>query len=292
MAAMVLLAGTMAALRLFTGAHNPHGLFSRDSVAILNISGFIRNPKPVVDYARELRTDDSVQGVLVRINSPGGAVAPSQEMYQAIKRLAAVKPVVVSMGTVAASGGYYIAVAADTIVANPASITGSIGVKMEMPNFQELMGKVGVRHVSFTSGKLKNAGSPFSEMSSEERAHLKSLVMDMYTQFVTTVANERGMTPAAVAAVADGGAITGLKAKEVGLIDEIGDLEAAMTILLTQCEAKGQLPVKEGPPKERSLFERLFATATALSSGSFGDAVQTSLTDTMRRRPSYEFLSY
>lgn len=254
-AAVVLVMGATAALRhyLFDGE-----LITGDRLGVVHVEGMILDSRAVTEWMRKLREDEHVVGVLLRINSPGGAVAPSQEIYQGVKRLAAVKPVVASMSSLGASGGYYAAAAANKIVANPATITGSIGVIMELSNFEELMEKIGVGHESLASGKMKDAGSPFKPMTDEEREYLKGVVMDLHGQFVTDVAEGRKLEREKVLELADGRVFTGRAALENGLIDELGDLERSFELLKEMCNVKGKIPVVEGPPKETSLMRELF----------------------------------
>lgn len=286
MTAVALFAGAMAALRL-SGAHATGGLFKQDRVGICYIEGFIADSSKVNAWLRELRDDRSVVGVLLRIDSPGGAVAPSQEMYNAVRRLAAVKPVVVSMGSVAASGGYYIAAGADHIVANPSTITGSIGVKMELANMQGLMDKIGIAHDALTSGDLKNAGSPFKPMTDKEREYLQGLVGDMYEQFLEAIVNGRRMNIEDVRKAADGRAMTGRQALALGLVDTLGDMETAYDKLVSMCNATGQapLPYVEGPPQETSVLRDLLSSYLGIDPAS-------SFSESLRRRSDIRFLYY
>ncbi|MGX7948690.1 signal peptide peptidase SppA [Oleidesulfovibrio alaskensis] len=253
--AVALFWGAMATLRLLFGDEDFSG---GQRLGLINVQGMLLDTTPYVDFAEELRRDPDVRGVLLRVNSPGGAVAPSQELHDAVKRLAASKPVVVSMGAAAASGGYYISVPATRIVANPSTLTASIGVKMEMGNVHELMKALGIHHVALTSGELKNAGSPFAEMTPREREYLQSVVMDMYDQFVQAVAEGRHLPPEDVRLVADGRAMTGRQALQAGLVDMLGDRHTAMQELLRLCNATGELPVQAGPEEKRSILRELF----------------------------------
>lgn len=250
-AAVVLVMGTTALLRkAFFGGE----LVSGEKLGVVHIDGMILDSRPVTEWMMRLREDDDVLGVLIRINSPGGAVAPSQEIYAGVKRLATVKPVVASMSSLGASGGYYVAASAHKIVANPATITGSIGVKMELSNVQDLMEKIGISRDSLVSGKMKDAGSPFKPMTPEEREYMQSVVMDLHSQFVTDVAAGRGMEREKVLELADGRIFTGREAKENGLVDELGDLERSFEVLKEMCKIKGKVAVVEGPEKERSFL--------------------------------------
>lgn len=262
-AAVALFAGATAALRVTKGNDMPY--FTQEKFGVINVNGFIADSRKVSDWAYALRNDDSIKGVVVRINSPGGGVAASQEMYYAIKRLAKVKPVVVSMGTVAASGGYYIAAAGHKIIANPATLTGSIGVKMELPNFKGLMQKIGVSYLSLTSGKLKAAGSPFQTMTKEERDYLQAIIMDMYNQFINVIVEGRHMEREKILPYADGRAMTGQQAFKLGFVDMLGDRETAYMELAKLCDLDQPLPLEEGPKKEQSLLKELLSSVLDLA---------------------------
>jgi protease-4 len=210
-----------------------------------------------VAFIRKLREDDTVKGVVLRINSPGGAFGPSQEMYMAVKRLAAKKPVVASFSAVAASGGYYAACGAHRIFSNPGTITGSIGVITQLANARELLQKLGVNFESLTTGKLKDAGSPFKALTDDQRAYLEGLISDLNAQFSGDVATERKLSKEAIALIADGRAMTGARAKALGLVDELGGQEEAVDSLKTQLGLTGEAPLFKGPKKKNSFFEKL-----------------------------------
>lgn len=234
------------------------GLFSGPRLGVLRVEGPIASSQAAVDWADRLRDDDTIAGVLLRMDSPGGAVAPAQEIYTAVKRLAEKKPVVVSMGSAGASGGYYIAVAGHEIFANPSTITGSIGVRLDLVNAEGLAALLGIRPVSLTTGALKNAGSPFHTMTEEERAYLQQLIDDMQEQFVTVVAENREMDLETVRRLADGRAYTGNQALRLGLVDTLGDSGAA----LERLAALAGVPVRgtklvEAPEPERPFWRRL-----------------------------------
>ena len=254
-AAVVLIVGSMAAVRYFVFNGSTH--FMGDKFGLVHVEGFIADSRQVNEWIAELREDDDVKGVVIRVNSPGGAVSPAQEMFMAVKRLARKKPVVVSMGAVAASGGYYLAAPAHRIVASPGTLTGSIGVKMELANLEGLMDKLGIQHESLTSGKLKNAGSPYQPLTPEDRSYLQALVMDMYGQFLKDVSESRGMEMDKLKAVADGRALTGRQALEAGLVDELGGLDEAFEALKELSRVTKDLPVIEGPKTEESLVRDL-----------------------------------
>lgn len=228
------------------------------AIGLVNIEGIIAQPRAVLDYMDELAWDDDVKGVVVRLNTPGGVVAPSQELYDAVRRLRERKPVVASMGSVAASGGYYIAAAADRIVASPGTLTGSIGVKIELVNFRELAEELGIAQTQITSGKYKGAGSAFREMTEAEREYFEELVADMHDQFVTDVAYARGMDVERVRAVADGRAFTGRQARDLGLVDDLGGLTVALEICKELSGLAGQrVDLYEGPKKKLPYLQML-----------------------------------
>ena len=260
-AAVILIFGIMAAFGLDNGSDGGRAFWKKGPrLGLVRIEGPIIDAESAVEFIRQLRRDTSVKGVILRINSPGGAFGPSQELYMAVKRLAEVKPVVASLAAVAASGGYYAACPATKILSNPGTITGSIGVMSQIANVQDLLQKVGVSFESLTTGKLKDAGSPFKSLSSEQRAYLEALLADLNRQFSGAVAAERKLTPAAVAAIADGRAMTGLRAKELGLVDALGGQEEAVELLKSMTHLTGEVPMTKGPKKKNSLLSRLTAS--------------------------------
>jgi len=264
--AVALFTGAMAYFRSL-GGHGTRAL-TGDKMGLCKIEGVITDAREVVDFLRELRDDSSVKGVVLRIDSPGGAVAPSQELYQAVKALAKIKPVVVSMGTAAASGGYYAAAPATLIVANSGSITGSIGVRAEYVNLQGLMDKLGLKTDLMATGKFKAAGSPTVPLTPEQRAYLMALITDLHRQFVADVAEGRKMPLEAVEKLADGRAFTGRQAQEFGLVDKLGGLETASETLREMVKLSPKADVVEGPEKKLPLLPRLLgASLSALAQG-------------------------
>ena len=200
-------------------------------VAVVEIEGIILDGGQAVRDLREHGDNPSVKAVVVRINSPGGVVAPTQEIYAAIGQVREQgKPVVASLGSVAASGGYYLAAAADRIVANPGTLTGSIGVIMQLPEIQELLKKVGVRYETVKAGRYKDIGNAQRSLTPEERQILQSLLDDIYDQFVDAVARGRHLSRPAVLALADGRVYSGRRAKELGLVDQLGGLDDAVRL--------------------------------------------------------------
>lgn len=201
-------------------------------VAVVELTGVILESREVIESLRRHNENSSVKAIVLRIDSPGGAVAPSQEIYEEVLRLRTgkSKPVVVSMGSLAASGGYYVASAAREIYANPGSVTGSIGVIMQWTNYGDLLRWAKLKPEAITSGAMKDAGNPTREMTPEEREYFKAIIDELRDQFVDDVAEGRKgkLTPEQVDLLADGRVFTGADAKERGLVDELGNLEDAI----------------------------------------------------------------
>ncbi len=234
-------------------------------VGVLELSGVIDDSQPFIRQIKTFQEDDGIQAVVVRVESPGGAVAPSQEIYQALAALREKKPVVVSMGSIAASGGYYVSCGADSIVAAPGTLTGSIGVILEFPELDEVLKKVGVRFEVVKSGPHKDIGSPFRPMTDEERQIMQSMVDDVYEQFVEVVSSERGLDPDTVRTFADGRVFSGRQALELGLVDATGSLQDAVDMAGRMC-GLGENPKISRPKKPRpSLIDLLTQTASTLN---------------------------
>jgi protease-4 len=211
-------------------------------IALIKIEGVILDSTDTIEELRRYKDSSGIKAIILRINSPGGGVVPSQEIYEEVRKIReeGKKKVVVSMGTVAASGGYYIASASNRIVANPGTLTGSIGVIMELANVEGLFKKIGVESVVIKSGRNKDVGSPFRKMLPEERAILQRLMDDVHTQFIQAVAEGRGLAEDRVRALADGSVFTGRQAKELGLVDEIGNLQDTVRLTADIVGIKGE----------------------------------------------------
>lgn len=199
-----------------------------EAVGVVEIEGAIADARDTIENIRRFREDDDIKAIVIRIDSPGGAVGPSQEIYREIRKTVGSKKVVASMGAVAASGGYYVACATDGIVANPGTITGSIGVIMGYTNFRQLLDKIGMVPVVIKSGPYKDTGSPTREMRDDEREILQSITSGIHEQFVTAIAEGRKMERDRVAQAADGRIFTGEDAKSKGLVDRLGNFEDAL----------------------------------------------------------------
>jgi protease IV len=238
---------------------------TQEKVAVIRVEGPILDSHQTIAELKAFADDPLVRAIVVRIDSPGGGVAPSQEIYNAVRRVRKEnnKTVVASMGTVAASGGYYIAVATDRILANPGTLTGSIGVIMQMANFEELLEKIGVKNVVVKSGKFKDVGSPFRTMREEDRQVLQSLMDQVHRQFIDAVAEGRSLDSAEVEPLADGRVFTGQQAKSLLLVDEIGDLQDAIRLA-------GELGGIQGEPRVIEP-QKTFTFRDFLASQFFGD---------------------
>ncbi len=225
-------------------------------VALLRVEGPIIDARDAIDELKEYRDDHSVKAIVLRIDSPGGAVAPSQEIYAEVKKACEQKSVVVSMGSIAASGGYYIASPATKILANPGTLTGSIGVIMELPNLEGLMSKIGIKTEVIKSGKYKDMASTFRTMEKEEREILQGVMDNVHNQFIAAVAEGRKLPVEDVRALADGRIFTGEQAKSLRLVDELGTIEDAITAAAALGGIEGEPDVVTRKEK-LSLFDLL-----------------------------------
>jgi len=229
-------------------------------IGVVELRGVIYDSRTITRQFQRLRKDRSIKAIILRIDSPGGMVAAAQEIYQAVQKTRdSGKPVVVSMGDVAASGGYYVACGADTIVANPGTTTGSIGVILEIPNVKDLFQKLGIGFHIIKSGKYKDTGSPYRDMTPEERQYLQNFVNDAYQQFVDVVAKERKMDRKKVLEIADGRVFTGQQALELGLVDVLGDFEDAVQIAQRMAGIKGEPVLIRFPKRRFTIWDLLFS---------------------------------
>jgi protease-4 len=241
---------------------NGLGLYEKSSVigeniGVVEITGVIKDSKEELRQIYDFGKDNKIKAVIVRIDSPGGAVGPSQEIYNEILKVKSKKPVIASIGTMGASGGYYIASSATKIVANPGSITGSIGVIMQFMNFENLLGKVGIKGDVIKSGAFKDTGSPFREMTKEEKELMQSVINDVHNQFIDAVCQGRKLKREEVEKIADGRIITGKMAKELKLIDELGNFNDAVDLAKKMAGIKGDVKLVYGRKKRSVLMELL-----------------------------------
>jgi protease-4 len=240
-------------------------------VALVEVEGLIADADRVVRELGRHGEDPSIRAVVVRIQSPGGVVGPTQEIHDAIQRLRdAGKPVVASMGSVAASGGYYLAAAATRIVANPGTLTGSIGVILQLAEIEGLLRKVGVRYEVIKAGRLKDSGSFARPMTPEERAVLQAVLDDMHDQFISAIATGRRMPKERVRTLADGRVYSGRMAQQLGLVDVLGGLDDAIRL----AGELGGIPGKPRVVRPRRAW-RLIDLADWLGGGSAADWLRT-----------------
>jgi protease-4 len=240
-----------------------------DKVAIVPIDGEIVDARETLDLLHRYAKNTSVKAIVVRINSPGGAIAPSQEIYSAIRRTRKTsgKPIVASMDSVAASGGFYIAVACDRIVANPGSITGSIGVILQWFNTKDLVQWAKLKPETITSGAMKDAGSPYRDLTADERQYFQHIVTQLHSQFVRAVAEGRRgkLSEADVARIADGRVFTGEEALGLKLVDELGTIDDAVSAAAKSAGIKGE-PARIWPRRrEANVFDLLTGRSDAES---------------------------
>jgi protease-4 len=227
-----------------------------DRIALIRIEGMIIDSKDTIDELKEDTKNPMIKAIVLRIDSPGGAVAPAQEIYEEIRKTVAKKKVIVSMGSIAASGGYYIASPATRIIANPGTLTGSIGVIMEIPNIEGLMNKFGIKTEVIKSGSHKDMASIFRGIKKEEREILQKVLDNVHEQFIKAVAEGRNMLYGDVKQIADGRIFTGEQALKAGLVDELGNLEDAIKSAAKLSGIKGE-PVVISKKESFSLFNLL-----------------------------------
>jgi protease-4 len=225
-----------------------------ERVALIRVEGMIVDSKDTIYEIKEYVKDPLIKAIVLRIDSPGGAVAPAQEIYEEIKKAVAKKKVIASMGSIAASGGYYIASPATKIIANPGTLTGSIGVIMEIPNLEGLMSKLGIKTEVVKSGEKKDMASVFRGIKKEERAILQKVLDNVHDQFITAVAEGRKMSYEDVKQLADGRIFTGEQALKVGLVDKLGNIEDAVQVAAELSGIKGE-PVLISKKERFSLID-------------------------------------
>ncbi len=252
---------SMAAL-LFLGKRDAAFEFG-EKVGVVEIKGVIADAKETVLQLKRFRKNKDVKAIVLRIDSPGGGVGPSQEIYAEVKKTTRTKKVVASMGAIAASGGYYVAAAADHVVANPGTITGSIGVLMQFANMEELFKKIGLSAVVLKSGDYKDTGSPLRKMTPKERELLQGFIDNVHQQFVTAVAEGRKMSEESVRAIADGRILSGEQAQKLGLLDSLGNMEDAIVIAAELGGIKGEPSVVYAEKKKFSILELILGSKLA-----------------------------
>jgi len=245
------------------GAHTVNNkTFSlNDKVGVVSVNGIISDSMEITEQLDEFGRDDSIVAVVLRIDSPGGGVAASQEIYDAVMELKKKKKVVASMGSVAASVGLLIACAADKIVANAGTITGSISAIMQFANIEELLKKIGLKSSVVKSGKYKDIGSPLRDMTPEERKIIQDLIDDIYNQFVDVIVRDRNIPRNQVVAIADGRVFSGRQAKEYGLVDHLGDMRSAAKLASQLAGKDGKYDLVYPQNKRASVLDYVFESA-------------------------------
>lgn len=226
-------------------------------IAVVDLDFTIFTSEPIVRQFKKFGNDKSIKAIILHVNSPGGGVAASQEMYEAVKKVRdSGKPVIVSVASLGASGAYYTACGSNLIVANPGSLVGSIGVIMNLMNFRELADKLGISETIIKSGELKDAGNPLKELSDKDREYFQEIVDNSYQQFLRVVSESRKIEMEKLKEYANGRVFTGLQAKEIGLIDSIGTFEDAVRIAGNIAGIEGE-PSLVREKERRNLFERV-----------------------------------
>ncbi len=254
--------GVIVLSALFTVVSRDSHFIRGKKVGVVEVTGVIAESRRILENLKDFREDPSIQAIVIRINSPGGAVGPAQEIYREIRKTLPKKKTVASLSSMAASGGYYIAAAADEIFASRGTITGSIGVIMSYTNLQELFEKIGLSPVVIKSGEYKDLASPVKKMSEQEEQILQDFAEEIHQQFIRDVAAGRGLAIEKVEALSDGRIYTGEKAKSLGLIDSFGNLSDAVERAAELAGVKGKVVPVYPPEKDRfSLLEFLLGTS-------------------------------
>ena len=251
---------------IFTSIKNEDEVVSGfgDRIAVIELNGIIMDSEEIVKQFKKYREDNSIKAILLRVDSPGGGVVASQEIYEAVRKTRESDlPVVVSMGSLGASGGYYVSVGANKIMANPGTLTGSIGVISEFMRFDSLMGKIGVGMNVIKSGKLKDAGSPFRKITKDDREYFQNLMNEVHLQFIEAVEKERKLDHDSLLHYADGRVFTGVQAQKLGLIDTIGTYEDAVALAAKLGHIKGKPAIVKQRKYKLTLFD-LFSSRVGL----------------------------
>jgi protease-4 len=227
----------------------------REKIGVVEIKGVIMESKPIVDQLIKFKKSRSVRGIVLRIDSPGGGVAPAQEIYEEVGKIKREKKVVASIESVGASGGYYIACAADRIVANPGTITGSIGVITEFVNVEQLLQKIGLKSFVIKSGKHKDIMSPTREPTEEDKKILQEVIDNIHNQFIDAVADGRKLDREKVVEIADGRIFSGQQARDLGLVDSLGNFQDAVALAAQLAGIEGEPSIVYAEKKKPSLLD-------------------------------------
>ncbi len=249
------LAGRMGLFQLSTRS------LSSQKVAVLPLNGFLEDAAPFLKELERYRKMDDVKAIVIRIESPGGTIVPAQEIYEEIRKMKGEKTVLASLGNVAASGGYYVACAAEEIVSNPGSLTGSIGVITVFQNYRELMDRIGYRTDIMKAGRYKDLGNPMREMTPEENALEQAMLDNIHQQFIRDVAQGRNREVEEIKPLADGRTFTGEQALEVGLVDRLGNLQDTIERAAELSGIDGKPTVVYPEEKRPTIWEFVFQGA-------------------------------
>ncbi len=242
--------------RVLLGTGEP-GLTDKPGVGLVEVKGMIIDSRETVRQLRYFLKKDAIKAVVLRVDSPGGVVAPSQEISDEVRKFAAKKKIVVSMGSLAASGGYYISAPATLIYANPGTITASIGVILKLSNIEALMDKIGIKSYTLKTGKYKDSGSPFRQLSAADRAMLQAVIDNTHEQFVQAVARGRKLPVEEVRKIADGRILSGEQAKALKLVDRLGTLQDAIEEAGKLAGISGEPEVIQAPKKKLNYLDLL-----------------------------------
>ncbi|MGD9159960.1 MAG: signal peptide peptidase SppA [Desulfobacteraceae bacterium] len=261
------------------------GIAFANKVGVIPILGDIEDSTVLLKQISDFTKDKSIKAIILRIDSPGGGVVASQEIYREIGRTREEKPVTVSMGGMAASGGYYIAAACDKIVANPGTITGSIGVIMQYYQYKELAEKIGFKREVIKSGEFKDIGNPNRDLTDRDREILDAVVSDIQSQFVKAVATGRNLPVEKVQEIADGRIFTGAMAKKWGLVDELGNFEDAVILTKELAGIDGEVNLVNPQKKKLKLLDILLGEAAE----SVADILENKMKDSMKSSIEYKW---
>jgi len=255
---------------VFPGEKNQEFSFrDKDKIGVVTIEGILRNSGDTIRQLDKYEKDHNIKAVVLRINSPGGAVVPSQEIYDKVLRLKKTKKVVVSMGSVAASGGYYIACAADRIVANPGTITGSIGVIAQFSQVEDLLEKIGLKTTVVKAGRYKDVGSPVREMTTADKSLVQDVIDDIHNQFIEAVSSNRNLSRENMENIASARIFTGRQALKAGLVDDLGNMEYAVDIATDLAGIEGKPEVIYPEKKRKSLLRYIASESISAISEEF-----------------------
>lgn len=272
-AVALVLGGTMVAALKILAPSSP--LFFHEKIGIVTIDGAILDSRAVTSQLVKFRKDKRIKAVVLRINSPGGSIGPTQEIYREVQKMLPHKQVVASMGAVGASGGYYIASAAHKIVANPGTITGSIGVLMEFVRVEELLKKIGVDLEILKSGEFKDIGSPDRKLTDRDREILHRLIKDLQKQFVEAVAMGRNISVEKVDQMADGRVFSGARAKALGLVDELGNFQDTVELAKEMAGIQGEATLVRGEGKKSALWDLVLRSGARWFLSQINEAAET-----------------